>query len=66
MTTAYGDATSREFLSHIFAIPDGQKIKQCLQCGTLLAAHILPRQFSLDPDQIRHIRQLGNESFRVG
>ncbi len=29
---------SKEFLQHVYAIPHGEKIKQCLQCGTCTAS----------------------------
>jgi heterodisulfide reductase subunit C len=46
MTRASSDATSREFLEHICAIPNGEKIRRCLQCGTCSAS--CPTSYAMD------------------
>ena len=38
MTPTQAQELSREFLESIYAIPHGEKIKQCIQCGTCSAS----------------------------
>jgi len=38
MATLEAQQLSRDLLEHVYALPDGQKIKECLQCGTCSAS----------------------------
>lgn len=38
MATATAKELSEEFLEHVYALPHGEKINQCLQCGTCSAS----------------------------
>ena len=38
MTPAEAQELSREFLESVYAIPHGEKIKECIQCGTCSAS----------------------------
>ena len=38
MQTAVSKALSEEFLRDVYALPHGEKLKQCLQCGTCSAS----------------------------